>query len=642
MRGERLAVEPQHVLDEGRAGLRGADVHEHPPRAGRRCTRVGHGRVPSGAGCAVQLGLRQRDVHEQVEHVTGTRRDAPGPRLRGRPRPGRRAQGSHQPSSSLGEVPGPALRPAAVGRRGPSAAGPVSRTSRAGRPACAARPTAPRAVRARSSTALTRRTRSTPAGGRSAGRQTSATSPRARGRMPSAWRTRDTVATGSGPATTTCTRPAPTRSAHCRASCRQVRRRRQLATARPALHEPAPPHRRAATAPAPTTPAPSSTSNGSTSSTTRGVRPPSACPAAARARRTTDVVTGGTGEHERRARANRRRRSGPGERRAVPGPGRRAAARSATPAPTRTSSSTGTSAGSTGVRRSGVGARAARPGQRLLGQAAPGGGPAEHQVGQRGAAGRVGRRPGRASRRTSSSWAAPGTVQPSGAGEPSPAPRATHADHGVLPPERQVLGPGPGGLLVGVGHAAPLRAHRGRSRRAARPSRADELLVGVGSVARPPGRAPPSRRGRRRPSPGAAAGRGSPSAGPPAAGRGAGPRGRRPRRCPSPAPTRSTPRRPRSAQGKARGRQGHLGHVRPLGQGLVDDQLADQPAVLLRGQPGAACSRRLSLRSRKVSAAPIETFSRSLCSGAQAGSMPNASAVAAPEQVPRGAGLRAR
>ena len=41
------------------------------------------------------------------------------------------------------------------------------------------------------------------------------------------------------------------------------------------------------------------------------------------------------------------------------------------------------------------------------------------------------------------------------------------------------------------------------------------------------------------------------------------------------------------------------------------------------GRP-ASFSRRFSRRIRVVSAAPIDTFSRSLCSGAQAGSMPNA------------------
>ena len=47
-------------------------------------------------------------------------------------------------------------------------------------------------------------------------------------------------------------------------------------------------------------------------------------------------------------------------------------------------------------------------------------------------------------------------------------------------------------------------------------------------------------------------------------------------------------------------------------------------AAAARGRGPARRSRRFSRRSSSVSAAPIETFSRSLSSGAQAGSMPNA------------------
>ena len=97
-----------------------------------------------------------------------------------------------------------------------------------------------------------------------------------------------------------------------------------------------------------------------------------------------------------------------------------------------------------------------------------------------------------------------------------------------------------------------------------------------------------------------------------------------------------------SAHGERRRRQRHLGHVGALrpwsGAPRARGSAGGTPPRAAR--PGAAA--RLSRRSTCVSAAPIETFSRSLSSGAQAGSMPNAVQKRSQSRSPRRAGLRHR
>ena len=314
--GEGLAVLPEHVLHEGRAGLGGTHVDQDPAGADRLRARVAHRSRSFGCACrpAAQAG-----VEHEVEHVLETRmgrpalepRDEPvqvvraqGSRRRAGPRRAGAARSRAQSWNGSGTVSGDAGTPPPASASPPTSrpqhrlapgdvrpdpehrVDPADHVDRLGAQVPPARDQGPGA-----------------AAGRATGRPRG---PRRRCGRP-----------GPGPAwrRPRAPEPGPTRLAHCRARVGQVRggRQRRGGPTSAARSRASAPARRAARGP--TRPAPATRRSGAATSSTRGERPPSAWPAAPSARRTAEAVTGAPVTTKAGVRVSGHRRSEVGARR---------------------------------------------------------------------------------------------------------------------------------------------------------------------------------------------------------------------------------------------------------------------------------------------------------------------------------------